>query len=363
MSEPLKPPLKQRLLRHIADTGPITFADFMEAALYDSTDGFYAKPPVGPRGDFVTSPHVSRGFGALVEKQFFGMWWRLGRPKRFEVIEAGAGDGTLARTILEAARDDDAFDTELHYSAVEISKGARDAITKIGIPAFETLKNAPRIGNGCILANELFDNLPFHRVRLRDGALREVFVDVRDGRLVEIEGPATPEAAAATVRTPFEGETRVSPAASTFLREAIAHIGKGWILLYDYGHDEGDEPLPIRAYEAHRMHDALYEDPGSADITAGADFSAIAKTATEEGAIVFGPRSQRDVLNALGFKDWYATLRSARLKAEERRDSKAILSLVSEQSRAPLLTDPAHLGGLKVIAIGTGVDVPPPGFD
>ncbi|MHB8512850.1 MAG: class I SAM-dependent methyltransferase [Actinomycetota bacterium] len=350
--------LKQSILEQIAERGPMSFAEFMEHALYDPEDGFYARPPIGSDEDFVTSPHVSRAFGELIEKQLFGMWWRLGRPKRFDVIEAGAGDGTLARTILEAARKDDAFDAELGYSAVEVSRGARAAIARLGIPTYETIEQAPRIENGCVFANELLDNLPFHRIRKRNGALLEVFVDASGEELIEIEKPASFDVACA------EGEeVIVSPAVSSFLKEAIKRIVRGWVVLFDYGHADNEEPLPVRSYASHRLHHDLYDDPGSSDITAGVDFDLIAKSAADEGAIVFGPRTQREVLKDLGFDEWYSAVRSDRLEAERKRNTKEILRLTSEQSKAPLLIDRAHLGSLKAIAIAVGVDVSPPGFD
>src|SRR6266571_5224741 len=88
--------LAARLRRRIREQGPITFADFMEAALYDPEEGFYTRPPVGEGGHFVTSPHVSRVFGELSGRQVEQMWEALGRPEPFSIVEAGAGDGTLA---------------------------------------------------------------------------------------------------------------------------------------------------------------------------------------------------------------------------------------------------------------------------
>src|SRR5688572_621007 len=89
-----------RLRRRIQAKGPISFAEFMEAALYDPDHGFYAVPRIGGDGHFVTSPHVSPAFGELVARQVAESWDSLGKPDPFTVVELGAGDGTLGRGIL-----------------------------------------------------------------------------------------------------------------------------------------------------------------------------------------------------------------------------------------------------------------------
>jgi SAM-dependent MidA family methyltransferase len=94
--------LAERLRHRITASGPITFAEFMEWALYDPEEGFYARLPVGEQGHFVTSPHLSPVFGRLLARQVAEFWELLDRPSPFDVIEVGAGDGTLARQILGA---------------------------------------------------------------------------------------------------------------------------------------------------------------------------------------------------------------------------------------------------------------------
>src|SRR6266480_840989 len=109
----------------IEGRGPITFAEFMELALY-GRGGFYATPPIGPRGDFVTSPHVHPVFGELVAAALRELHDGLGRPTPLRVAEMGAGDGTLARGLLDAAGD-----LPIAYTAIERSPGARTALSTI----------------------------------------------------------------------------------------------------------------------------------------------------------------------------------------------------------------------------------------
>src|SRR5918996_5087543 len=81
--------IRGRLRDRIAAEGPITFAEFMEAALYDPDGGFYSRLPVGEEAHFVTSPHLSPVFGRLVARQVAEFWGLLDRPARFGVIEVG----------------------------------------------------------------------------------------------------------------------------------------------------------------------------------------------------------------------------------------------------------------------------------
>ena len=167
--------------------GPLPFAEVVEQALYHPTDGFYASGGrAGRRGDFLTSPEVGPLFGAVVAWALDGWWRQLGSPEVFTVVEAGAGPGTLARSILSAHPTCAAA---LRYVLVERSVAQRAVHREIlpleraeaafasepdpddepdprvpppvG-PIVVSLRDLPRIPGPCIvLANELLDNLPF----------------------------------------------------------------------------------------------------------------------------------------------------------------------------------------------------------
>src|SRR5437763_15863808 len=83
--------LAARLAERIRRSGPITFADFMQTALYDPEDGFYSRPRAGEDADFLTSPHISPVFATLVARQVAEFWEALDRPSPFRVVEVGAG--------------------------------------------------------------------------------------------------------------------------------------------------------------------------------------------------------------------------------------------------------------------------------
>src|SRR5262249_54573305 len=138
--------LQRRLEDRIRRDGPMTFAEYMEAALYDGAEGYYAHIPIGEDGDFVTSPHVSPVFGELVAAQVAELRRLLGDPGTFEVIELGAGDGTLAERVLGT------LGSSVRYTGVERSADARTALRHKGIRTASSLAEIAPVEAGCLLA-------------------------------------------------------------------------------------------------------------------------------------------------------------------------------------------------------------------
>jgi SAM-dependent MidA family methyltransferase len=352
--------LKQRLVRRIRESGPISFAEFMEAALYDPTQGFYRDPPIGPDRHFVTSPHVSPAFGDLLARQLVEVWETLERPRPFTVVEVGAGDGTLARRILDALQVVPDLRASLRYVAVERSADARRALAEV--VDVEVHASLSDIGSrtGCLIANELLDNLPFHRLRNRDGRTTEVMVEADGDTLVETEAEPSTEALTALVQPLRPGEERpVSPDSLMLVREIAATIARGYSFLFDYGFGPEEAPGPVHAYRNHRVLADVLEDPGSQDVTASVDLDALTREAIRAGLTTWGPISQREALLAVGFRLWLSGVRRRQAEAEEAGNWREVNRLYAERSRATLLIDPDQLGALQLLVFGTA-GLPPP---
>jgi len=315
--------------------GPVTFATFMELALY-GPGGFYTDPPVGADGDFVTSPHVHPAFGMFLARALAGLADELGSPNRLRVTEVGSGDGTLARQILA--------ELDASYTAVEVSAGARTALRQIeGVEVADRL-TAPV---DLVLAHELLDNLPFRLVR--DG--QEVLIGLDGETLIEHRVTLDDELAGLLAGIDTTGDVVVPVGILRFIDELAAAVARGYALLIDYGDESGaGEP---HGYRDHRIVEDLLAAPGAADITAGVDLGWVVRHAERRGLHAFPSVRQTDALLALGFEPW---LDGELARQQEQLAGGQGLEAVrtwSARSRASLLVDPGALGRMRWLLLAT----------
>src|SRR4051812_9956073 len=182
--------LAERLRERIKREGAITFRDWMEAALYDARDGYYCRRDLkrwGRAGDYRTSPERSLLFAATFARYFAKSYEELGSPESWTIFEAGAGAGHFAHGLLQTLKQ--------HYPEVfsatryVIDERSIDTRQRIGQRLceysdqieFQSLARISEPANeGILFANELLDAFPVHRVKMREGRLRELFVDLDD---------------------------------------------------------------------------------------------------------------------------------------------------------------------------------------
>ncbi|HYX43292.1 MAG TPA: SAM-dependent methyltransferase, partial [Pyrinomonadaceae bacterium] len=190
--------LAARLRARIERTGPLSFHDWMAAALYDERDGYYNRADLtrwGRTGDYRTSPERSPLFAATFARHFAELYDSLAAPEQWTIIEAGAGGGHLARGVLETfAHDYPHILNATHYVIDEQSgatvERAREHLSSCAAQVeFHTLTELTEpVRAGLIFANELLDALPVHRVRMRAGRLRELCVGLDEsGEFVWLE--------------------------------------------------------------------------------------------------------------------------------------------------------------------------------
>jgi SAM-dependent MidA family methyltransferase len=325
----------------IAERGPLDFAAFMELALY-GPDGYYQRPPIGAQGDFVTAPHVHPVFGALLARAIRDLWEGLDGPVPLSIAEVGAGDGTLARQLLDGLDD-----LHVKYLAVERSAGAR--LTLAEVPGIRVAASLPRDQRPhLILGHELLDNLPFRRVRGTVGGPVEILVG--DG-LAEVEVPAPADLDAP--EDLMAGEERVVPVeALAFVDRIAPQLDRAYALFIDYGADDGPGGDP-HGYRGQRVIEDVLADPGSADITAGVDFGAIARRAAGHGLTAFPTISQHDVLMRLGFDAWIRGEQQAQGELLASGRGIEAVRRWADRSRATILADPAHLGRLRWLLLAS----------
>ena len=356
--------LKERLVQRIRSRGAITFAEYMEAALFDPDGGYYmtrAAIGFGEGDDYFTSADLGPDFGRALSRLAADAWAALGRPRAWDLVEAGAGRGSVMRDMLAA----------LERERPEAARSARPAIVEVsprlrseqaGALAGRDLRWATSVLGlapiqGLVFANEVLDAFPVHvLVRSEDG-MREVHVDEQDGELVEVLlAPSQPDL---RWRVPeavaVGGRWEVSAAAEGWIAQLAAAVASGYVLLIDYADDEAGLLArlgsgTLRGFSRHRLVGDPLRAPGEADLTATVNVTAIRRAAEGAGLRLAGMGRQRDVLLALGIREPTArpTAPIEQLRAASRR------------SAVDTLLDPNGLGAFRVLLFGK--EAPTEGF-
>ncbi|MGB8801371.1 MAG: SAM-dependent methyltransferase [Candidatus Acidiferrales bacterium] len=316
------------LVEHIRAWGPITFAKYMDACLYDPQHGYYTRADQLPRRDYFTSVDASPIFGRLLARQFQEMWVQLGHPAEFVLVELGAAAGNLAAQVLDfTAESFPEFYSALQYAAVERSATRRTAAAATLAPHlaarhFAMLSDMPaEIPCGCIFSNEFFDALPVHRLVREGKDVREIYVGSGANGLCEQFGPLSLPALADYLTeqgiTLLEGQlAEVNLEACAWIAEMGARLGRGFALTIDYGHeaqelyDDRHMRGTLLAYENHRAGENFFRAPGQQDLTAHVNFTALERYGNRAGLQRTGLTSQSNFLLSLARHSDFADLQS-----------------------------------------------------
>jgi SAM-dependent MidA family methyltransferase len=327
------PGLVDKLVARIKRDGPLSFAGFMEAALYDPDFGYYITPGsrMGREGDYYTSLDVHPIFAELIGRQIAQAAEVIGSPDDFTIVEMGAGKGLLARHLLDSCRQNNpAFFSRIRYILVERSPAMIAAQQEHLRPLLDEgarITWAQNLGafpaesvTGVILSNELVDAFPVHRVVMRPLGLREIYVgwvppapSAPNGRFIEIEAPpfsAALETYFERIRVVLEAGQRaeVSLPALDWIQQVGTTLRRGLVLTIDYGHTAADLYAPSRktgtllCYHRHRVSETPYLLVGQQDMTAHVDFTSLALAGQEAGLEVTGFTNQLHFLMGLGIE-------------------------------------------------------------
>ncbi|MDZ8078946.1 MAG: class I SAM-dependent methyltransferase [Nostoc sp. DcaGUA01] len=390
------PALCTAIAHHIT-TSPqqrITFAEFMDMALYHPEHGYYSSDAVKigfQGGDFFTSPNLSADFGELLAEQFLQMWEILGRPVTFSLVEMGAGQGLLALHILKYYQlQYPDFFTALEYVIVEKSPTLRQEQQQRlqDLPVrWCNLEDIPSNAiAGCFFSNELIDAFPVHQFTLESGELREIYVttqgngtDAESGRrsdavkefsislrphvpasstptFVEVTGePSTPQLAdyfnlvgidLTSGAYPDGYRSEINLAALDWLSIVADRLQRGYVLTIDYGYPATRYYNPRRSqgtlqcYYHHRFHDNPYINIGRQDITAHVDFTALECWGDRCGLKNVGFIQQGLFLMALGLGERIAAVSYQK---------QPLSQLLQRREALHQLLDPTGLGGFGVL--------------
>ncbi len=352
--------LEEELVHRLQTEGRITFAQFMDLALYWPRGGYYRGPsPTGAEGDFYTAPGAHPAFGALLCLQLYQMWRLLESPHPFWVVEAGAGSGLLCRDVVRFApalpNDFHRFlqclcldpstgpSADLPAPSPVNAEGSVHALATDGLPLAGVV--------GCILSNELLDALPVHVVERRDGRLLEVYVTLRDGCIVEeMDEPSTPALHRRLESLGIElaegQRAEVNLAMTSWLCDAAQALKRGYVVTIDYGR----EAVELYSHERfrgtlttfyrHTQTDNPYVRVGRQDMTSQVDFTTLKRLGEGYGLSNLAYLTQGRFLSNLGLRRWIARLPALGL-AQPQRDANRMGMLQ--------LIRPVGMGDFKVL--------------
>lgn len=339
--------LRDRIVATISAEGPIPFERFMGLSLYEP-DGFFGGGVLRSEksGDFLTSPEVSSAFGATLAAYVRAERERIGEP--FELVEVAAGSGSLIGPLL------DAF--PVAATVVEVSPAAREAV-RAAVDGVDVVDELPGKVRGVILANELLDNLPMAIAQKVRGGWRERWVGLADGGLELVDAP--PRSDVLDWLESFAGPVaeggwvEVQLVASEWIRDALARLEAGSLVIIDYG-DTSENLLPrradgtLRTYRSHHLGPHPLDEPGETDITADVNFTAMVGAAESAGAIVTLHR-QDDFLSDLGLRQRLTEIRQAELEAARSGETTERLQLRAMKTEVETLLHPRGLGDFRVL--------------
>jgi SAM-dependent MidA family methyltransferase len=359
--------------RLAAAGGWLGFDAYFAQLMYAPGLGYYSAgaTKLGPAGDFTTAPERSPLFGACVARACAPLLADHGGGAG-DVLELGAGSGALAQSMLQRLASLAALPA--HYYILEVSPDlrARQRERLATLPPalasrvqwLDALPAAPL--SGVLLANEVADALPFRCFERTAEGCRERGVQ-RDaaGRLAWASRPADATLAAEVARVEAglperlpEGYcSELCPQLDAWVASLAAVLGRGMLLLFDYGHGRRELYHPqrlagtLRCHWRHRAHADPFLHPGLQDITAWVDFTRVAEAASDAGLTVAGYTSQAGFLLASGMQAELAEpAGSARRAAERAAEARALLM-------------PEAMGeAFKAIALTRGLATQPAGF-
>lgn len=384
--------LALEIIAEIREKGPMPFSRFFNLALYHPKLGYYTGPQAvfGEAGDFITAPLVSdlfsRSLANQVEeiKRLMQSSTKNSQVDTFDILEIGAGNGTMARDLLLALKAAKQLPTR--YLILEVSpdlKARQRALIAESLPEYidqvEWLDAPPQTAwNGVIIANEVLDALAVERFKIEDGQPHYIDVDIEiDEESRSVRFVSQLRAADASLRqfyqslldkgyTLLEGtETEYCPTLESWLPPLFEHLEKGVALFIDYGYDEREYYRPERttgtliAHYKHRAHEDFYLYPGLQDLTANVNFTQVATLLVEMGLTFLGYTAQAYFLMGNGLQEMVKAEQEALAEKGDKND----IGWYELSQKVQQLVHPEEMGErFKVLAVGKNFDEALQGF-
>ena len=300
--------LAEELSERISREGKITFHDWMNAALYHPTLGYYNRSDLkrwGREGDYRTSPERSELFAATFARYFVNLYERMGRPAKFTIVEMGAGNGKFAAGVLGKLQKDFRFVFDiLHYVVVEASDDATQSTAEElngfhGHVHFVDSSDIPVIQSGIVFSNELLDAFAVHRVKSIEGQLKELYVGLNaSGQFVWLADDLSSEEVRrycdANLPTLLDGQVvEVNLSIEGWLQLLAERFVSGYLVSVDYGAEANvlynasvRREGTLRAFSRHEFVDDVLSAPGEYDITSTVNWTHVKAEGEKRGFAV-----------------------------------------------------------------------------
>ena len=296
-----KSDLGGRLRERIRRTGPLSFYEWMQAALYDEREGYYCRPDRvrwGREGDYRTAPERSPLFAATFARYFATLYAEMGQPSSWAILEAGAGAGDFAHGVLESlALRETPLLRATRYVIDEISPASRELLgARLSSFSeqleFTSLSDISQPIEGIIFSNELLDAFPVHRLIYRGADWREMYVGLSpDDDFTWVEGELTDRGLTSVEVNLSEGRiVEVNSDAEEWIRRAAGKLKRGFLISVDYGglsapFDNRERSAgSLRGFHRHGFVEDLLANPGKHDLTTTVDWNQI-KAAGERAGL------------------------------------------------------------------------------
>src|SRR5213595_2360484 len=315
-----------RIIRtQVQKHGPVSFAWFMQQALYHPELGYYSsgRCVIGRKGDYFTNVAVGPLFGQLLAAQFSEIWERLGKMNNFVIVEQGAHDGQFAWDVLEFVqkRLPEFFDA-LRYRILEpfpiLKERQRQTLEAFGDKI--DWRSSPEPFTGVHFSNELLDAMPVRLIS--DGT--EKLVGLNGDNFVFVERPVD--------------KIRFNQAALEWIDQIAANLQRGYVIAIDYGFLDEEFERNVQVRARHRNLDSPFEQIGDADITMSVHWKSIVERAQANGLRVAGFTDQHHFLTGiistwpdlLQARSWNSSVSSRRvqLAAADRKTKRALQTLL-----------------------------------
>ena len=324
---------------------------FINFSLYNKKFGYYMKKnPFGKRGDFITAPNISRLFTEMIAIWIISFWKSLGSPKKFNLIELGAGNGEMMKVLIESFENFPDFlkscNFVIHEKSPLLIKEQKKKLQKIDIlwkSKIDNIKKIPSI----FIANEFFDAMPIKQFRKKNKLWFEKFVNFTDSDEAFFFEKKTDikkiEKKIGFKISKNQNFIEYSQLCLKYLKDISKVIKKnnGGLLLIDYGYFDGKMKNTLQAVSNHKIANIL-KNIGNIDITHNLNFNLFQNFIKNMGGLSIELTTQRKFLIKMGIKK----------RAEIISKNKNFLKKADIYYRLKRLTDEKQMGKLfKVMLI------------